>query len=450
MGHLLERRSRRDGGKVRYTAIYHDLRGKRRSAGTYSTKKEANKAWQRAQADLAAGKIGDQRRGKQQLSRYVQDEWFPNHLLEATARQTYTYLLERYVLPSELGDMRMVEILPSHVREWVSKLERDGVGAPTIAKCKVIIDAIFTTALNDQITFLHPGKGVKTPTVAKKPRRIVTAEQFESIYDALDDETMRLLVETDIETGLRWGELTELRVKDIDLMTGVLTASRVVVELNPRFHPEGRRFLVKDYPKDKEWRQLRVADHLVEKLRQVIADRKLGRDDLLFELVQSSEPHRRVPVELPDPATLGWTEPNEKGRVYQHGTSSAYVAGRCRCRHCKDVMAAYRAARRAAGKDHPRTPRRVDTDGHIGRDWFRRNVWLKALDIAQLGFHVTPNHLRHAHASWLLAGGADIQVVKERLGHGSITTTERYLHTYPQKDDVALNALARIRPRRAA
>lgn len=32
--------------------------------------------------------------------------------------------------------------------------------------------------------------------------------------------------------------------------------------------------------------------------------------------------------------------------------------------------------------------------------------------------------LRHAHASWLLAGGADLQIVKERLGHGSIKTTE--------------------------
>ena len=36
--------------------------------------------------------------------------------------------------------------------------------------------------------------------------------------------------------------------------------------------------------------------------------------------------------------------------------------------------------------------------------------------------------LRHAHASWLLAGGADLQVVKERLGHASIATTEKYLN----------------------
>ena len=62
----------------------------------------------------------------------------------------------------------MVEILPSHVREWVNELEREGVGAPTIKYCKVIVDAIFTTALNDQVTFLHPGKGVKTPPVAEE------------------------------------------------------------------------------------------------------------------------------------------------------------------------------------------------------------------------------------------------------------------------------------------
>ncbi|MGI5159115.1 tyrosine-type recombinase/integrase [Microbispora sp. CA-102843] len=53
--------------------------------------------------------------------------------------------------------------------------------------------------------------------------------------------------------------------------------------------------------------------------------------------------------------------------------------------------------------------------------------------------------LRHAHASWLLAGGADLQVVKERLGHGSISTTEKYLHTLPDADDTALDALARTR-----
>jgi site-specific recombinase XerD len=55
--------------------------------------------------------------------------------------------------------------------------------------------------------------------------------------------------------------------------------------------------------------------------------------------------------------------------------------------------------------------------------------------------------LRHAHASWLLAGGADIQIVKERLGHATIATTERYLHTLPDADETALDALNAIRNR---
>ena len=72
-------------------------------------------------------------------------------------------------------------------------------------------------------------------------------------------------------------------------------------------------------------------------------------------------------------------------------------------------------------------------------------MWSKALAKADLGFHVTPHGLRHAHASWLLAGGADLQIVKERLGHSSITTTEKYLHTLPGANQAALHALDVIR-----
>lgn len=53
--------------------------------------------------------------------------------------------------------------------------------------------------------------------------------------------------------------------------------------------------------------------------------------------------------------------------------------------------------------------------------------------------------LRHAHASWLLAGGAGLQVVKERLGHAKISTTQGYLHTLPDADQTAMVALDKIR-----
>jgi hypothetical protein len=56
--------------------------------------------------------------------------------------------------------------------------------------------------------------------------------------------------------------------------------------------------------------------------------------------------------------------------------------------------------------------------------------------------------LRHAHASWLLAGGANLQVVKERLGQRSIRATERYLHTLPEAQEAALAALDAVRGNR--
>lgn len=161
---------------------------------------------------------------------------------------------------------------------------------------------------------------------------------------------------------------------------------------------------------------------------------------------QQDSPAARLRA-VPNLATLGFTKPNAAGRQYRHGTMSGYNAGKCRCRFCKDAAAVYRAQRRAAGKDSPRQPRRVDTDGHIPRDWFRLTVWKPALERAGITFNVRPHDIRHAHASWLLAGGADLQMVKERLGHGSISTTEKYLHTLPDTDDTVLDAFSRIRNR---
>ena len=55
--------------------------------------------------------------------------------------------------------------------------------------------------------------------------------------------------------------------------------------------------------------------------------------------------------------------------------------------------------------------------GPISRNTFRTRVWLPALDASGLDFHVRVHDLRHAHASWLLAGGADLKTVMERMGH---------------------------------
>ncbi|MBK7622558.1 MAG: tyrosine-type recombinase/integrase family protein [Kineosporiaceae bacterium] len=403
----LKSRTKQDG-TVQYTGMYRDLQGHERSAGTHTSKREALRKAAAAESQAQAGKVGDPKRGRQTLRHYVEHEWLPNHVMEDSTRESYTYVIERHIL-GPLGRMRLVDIMPWHIRDWITELAGQGVRAPTIRSAKVCLDAVLSTAFHDQITALHAGRGVKTPSVARKPVRIITAEHYQRIHDALDNPAMQLLVETAIETGLRWGELTELRPHDIDLTSGVITVARAVVQLKAATNT-GPRFRVKDYPKDAEWRHVSIAPHLVDKLRTHIATHDLGPDALLFSLPHRDGPaRRRRPAVLPDPTTLGMTQPNEHNRSYRHGTLTAYQAGRCRCEHCRDATATYRATRRAAGRDTPRVTRTTSTDAdrHLSNDWFRHHVWNPALTKADLGYRVTPHGLRHAHASWLLAGGAD-------------------------------------------
>jgi hypothetical protein len=141
---------------------YWDVRGHERSAGTFATKKDAVRAWRRAEARTGEGRFIDLRSGRQPFARYVTQTWLVDHQMEANTRQGYTSVINRYLLP-EFGAMRMVEILPSHIRDFLRRLTEAGRSATTVQRCKTVLSSIFTTALNDQVIFFHPCSGVMAP-----------------------------------------------------------------------------------------------------------------------------------------------------------------------------------------------------------------------------------------------------------------------------------------------
>lgn len=360
-------------GRQRWVALYRDPSGRQRSAGTFSSERQAERAAHRAESNVERGAWIRPSAGRVTFRDYVETVWLPSRHIEVSTMAGYRSYLDRHFLP-HFGDMPMVEILPSTVQDWVTEAKAAGLSPSSIRKYHVMLHSVFKRAVRDRVLTSNPCEGTELPKIIARRSRILTPTEYERLLAEIP-EKYRLLVVVDIETGLRWGELIALRPIHVDTLKRTITVAQTIVEVSKRHSPTGERMIMKEYPKDDEPRTLRISQSLAHAVTDHIERQGLGSDDLLF-------------------------------------TSTGKRGG-----------------------------------NPISRNTFRTRVWVPALKRSGLDFKVRMHDLRHAHASWLLAGGADLKTVMERMGHAQIMTTQRYLHTLPGADDAALDAFEVARAR---
>ena len=84
----------------------------------------------------------------------------------------------------------------------------------------------------------------------------------------------------------------------------------------------------------------------------------------------------------------------------------------------------WRIVKKAATRAGIKLTEKTRSDGVVKRDEDGEPVMVS---------EVSPHWFRHAHASHALQKGADLELVRETLGHESIETTKTYLHAQPGK-----------------
>lgn len=222
----------------RYRARYRGPDGRRYSAPTLFLSQRDARGWLALQqAEIIKGAWlppGAEAKPQPRLSlaEYA-EQWLALRDLKDRTREHYRSLLDRLILP-HLGSLPLASITADDVRAWHAKLGEHGT--PTLrAHAYGLLRTILGCAVSDGKLSTNPCV-IRGAGTARRVKRIrpATLEELETLTAQMP-EHQRLMVLLSSWCALRFGELTELRRKDIDLKNGVVRVERAVVRTEGGF-----------------------------------------------------------------------------------------------------------------------------------------------------------------------------------------------------------------------
>jgi len=233
-------RKRRRFGRVRqlpsgrWQAAYSGPDGRiHKATRTYATEADAEGwlAGERRKIDLDTW--GAVERSDSVTLRDYARQWIEQRSLRPRTRLHYQSMLKRLILP-DLGDAKLALLTPARVRQWHSGL---GADAPTRnAHAYALLHAICATAVQDEVLDANPCRiRSAMQTGRKRDVDVLTPAEVAQLAAAMPP-ALRMSVLLAAWCGLRWGETSELRRKDVTADGATLRVRRAVTYREGDFH----------------------------------------------------------------------------------------------------------------------------------------------------------------------------------------------------------------------
>ena len=163
----------------------------------------------------------------------TRSDWKP------TSRERVRGIVELHINP-KLGNVPLGALSHASIQQWAGLLSKEMAPASVRRVVNVLSGALQTAVVDGRLS-ANPARDLKLPKSTTQPRGYLTHDQVRALAKAVDDEGNRfngkdnglgLVVFVLAFCGLRWGELSGLRVGDIDFLRGRLEIQHTIVELN--------------------------------------------------------------------------------------------------------------------------------------------------------------------------------------------------------------------------
>jgi integrase len=239
---------------------------------TFTRKADANLFAATVETDLARGDWTDPLLGKVTVAEWArQVEASRLNRRRSTIARDDSYL-RSFVLPA-FGELRLVEVQPVAVQQWVAELNAAGYAPATIRKAYEILGRTFTAAVESRLIARSPCQGVKLPKIEQTEKRFLSPTEIEHLANVIHPR-FRALVLTAAYSGARFGELAGLGRQHYEPLKRTIRIERNLTEV--------RGHLAFGETKTRAARRIvSIPAWLVDVLAEHIATFP-GADDLIF------------------------------------------------------------------------------------------------------------------------------------------------------------------------